>query len=74
MNILFVKTLEQISGDVKFIKDSMTKKRTMSVKTTDNMHHCSAIASHSLLEKKEDLGAFMISCNIASFIFCMGLR
>ncbi|KAF3674136.1 putative WAT1-related protein-like [Capsicum annuum] len=35
-------------------KDLVTKKWMVSFDPTDNMHHCSAIASRSLVEKKKD--------------------
>lgn len=47
----------------------MTKKRMMSFEHAYNMHHCSTIPSLSLVEKKEDLGAFTISCTIGPYHF-----
>lgn len=44
----------------KFKKDLVTKKRMVSFKLADNMHHCGAIASRSFVENKEDPRAFII--------------
>lgn len=49
-----------MSGYIKFAKDSMTKKRTVSFKPFDNVHHYNVIISYSLVEMKEDPRAFMI--------------
>lgn len=39
----------------------------------DNIHHCSAIATRSLVEKKEDPGTFTIPCTIGAFDFARAL-
>ncbi|KAF3660830.1 hypothetical protein FXO38_12024 [Capsicum annuum] len=51
---------EQMLGYEKFMKDLVTKKWTVSFKHAYNVHHYNAVASISLVEKKEDLGAFII--------------
>lgn len=66
MKIPNVEDPEQIPKYAKFMKDLMTKKRTVSFYPNDNVYHCSTIASRSLAEKKEDLGAFKILCTIGS--------
>ena len=48
----------------KFVKDMVTKKRSISFEDDDQMQHCSAIATRSLVQKKEDPGAFTIPCTI----------
>lgn len=35
----------------------------------DNLHYYNVIASRSLVQKKEDLGALTISCTIGAFNF-----
>jgi len=55
-----VEALEQMPGYAKFMKDLVTKKRAVSHDFSNNVHHCSAIATRSLVQKKEDPGAFMI--------------
>lgn len=45
VNIPLVEDLEQMSGNAKFMANLVTKKRTVSFESTNNMYHCSAIAS-----------------------------
>lgn len=73
MNISFVKYLEQMPVYAKFMKDVVTKNRTMSFDPMDNLHHCSAIFSLSLIKKKEDLRAFTILCTIRFSNFARSL-
>ncbi|XP_015162333.1 uncharacterized protein [Solanum tuberosum] len=73
MNIPLVETLEQMPGYAKFMKDLVMKKRAVSIDFTDNVHHCSAIATRSLVQKKEDPGAFTIPCTIGSIKFAKAL-
>uniref|UniRef100_M1DIZ9 Integrase core domain containing protein n=1 Tax=Solanum tuberosum TaxID=4113 RepID=M1DIZ9_SOLTU len=49
--------LEQMPGYAKFMKDLVTKKRDVSFEDDDRLQHCSAIATRSLLQKKEDPGS-----------------
>lgn len=51
----------------------MIKNKTVSFKPMDNVHNCSAIISHSLFEKKKDLGSFIITCSIRSSNFTRAL-
>ena len=46
-----------------------TKKRVVSLDFTNDVHHCSAIATRSLIQKKEDPGAFTILFTIGAFEF-----
>ncbi|XP_049357064.1 uncharacterized protein LOC125821723 [Solanum verrucosum] len=69
MNIPLVEALEQMPGYAKFMKDLVTKKRVVSFDFTNNVHHCSAIATRSLVQKMENLGAFTIPCTIRSIEF-----
>ncbi|XP_070004103.1 uncharacterized protein [Nicotiana sylvestris] len=57
-----------MSGYAKFMKDLVTKKRTMNCETIRMTHQVSAIA-HSMAPKLEDPGAFTISCTIGSADF-----
>lgn len=43
--IPLIEELEQMTGYTKFMKDLVNKKRTVSFKSMDNVHHCNAIAS-----------------------------
>ena len=49
-------------GYAKFMKDVVKKKRSITFEDDDKMQHCSAIATRSLVQNKEDLGAFTIPC------------
>lgn len=45
VNIPPVEALDQMPGYEKFMKDLVTKKRLVSLDFTNNVHHCSTIAS-----------------------------
>ena len=60
---------EQMPGYAKFMKDMVTKKIWVSFEDDDIMQHCSAIATRSLVQKKEDLGSFTILCTIGLLHF-----
>ena len=47
-------------GYAKFMKDLVTKKRSVTFEDDDRMQHFSAIAKRSLVQKNEDSGAFTI--------------
>ncbi|KAK4713595.1 hypothetical protein R3W88_019502 [Solanum pinnatisectum] len=73
VNIPLVEALEQMPGYAKFMKDLVTKKRVVSLDFTNDVHHCTTISTRSLVQKKEDLGAFIIPCTIGSIKFAKGL-
>ncbi|KAK4737342.1 hypothetical protein R3W88_001039 [Solanum pinnatisectum] len=60
-------------GYAKFIKDMVTMKRAVSFEDDDRLQHCSAIATRSLVPKKEDPGAFIILCTIGLLHFSKAL-
>ena len=62
INVPLVEALEQMSSYAKFMKDLVTKKRLVTFEDDDRLQYCSAIATRSLVEKKEDPGAFTIPC------------
>ena len=62
INVPLVEALEQMPGYAKFMKDLVTKKRLITFEVDDRMQHCSVIATRSLVQNKEDLGAFTIPC------------
>ncbi|KAK4737546.1 hypothetical protein R3W88_001243 [Solanum pinnatisectum] len=64
INILLIEALEQMPEYVKFMKDLVTKKRSVSFEDDDRLQHCSVISTRSLVQKKEDPGAFTIPCTI----------
>ena len=60
IHVPLVEALEQIPGYPKHMKDQVTKKRSFTIKDYNRMQHCSAIATRSLVQKKEDPGALTI--------------
>ncbi|XP_069147099.1 uncharacterized protein [Solanum lycopersicum] len=60
-------------GYSKFMKDMVTKKRSVSFEDDDRMQRCSAITTRSLVENKKDLGAFTIPCTIGLLHFAKAL-
>ena len=70
---LLVEALEQMPGYAKFMKNQVTKKRSVTFKDDDRLQHCSAIATRSLVQKKEDPGAFTIPCTVRSLYFAKAL-
>ena len=73
INVPLVEALEQMPGYAKFMKDLVTKKRLVTFEDDDRMQLCSAIATRSLVQKKEDRGAFTIPCTIRLFHFAKEL-
>ena len=73
INVPLVEDLEQMHGYSKFIKDLVTKKRSVTFEDDDRIQHCSAIATRSLVQKKEDPGAFTIPCTIGLLHFAKAL-
>ncbi|XP_070022211.1 uncharacterized protein [Nicotiana sylvestris] len=61
-----------MSGYAKFMKDLVTKKRSMDYETIKITHQVSAIV-HSMAPKLEDTGAFTIPCTIGSVDFAKAL-
>lgn len=58
-----------MSSYEKFMKDLVTKKRTVSFDSVDNTHHNSVITSRSLVEKNKNSRSFMILYTIGSSNF-----
>ncbi|XP_070011016.1 uncharacterized protein [Nicotiana sylvestris] len=72
INVPLVEALEQMSGYAKFMKDLVTKKRSMECETIKMTHQVSSIV-HSMAPKLEDPGAFTIPCTIESTNFAKAL-
>ncbi|KAK4726921.1 hypothetical protein R3W88_031838 [Solanum pinnatisectum] len=53
----------------KILKDMVTKKWAVSFEDDDILEHCSAIATRSLVQRKEDTGSFTIPCTIGLLNF-----
>ncbi|KAF3636801.1 hypothetical protein FXO37_25265 [Capsicum annuum] len=64
MNISLLKALEKISRYAIFMNELVTKKRAISYEDAGELHHCSAIISRYLAQKKGDPRAFIIPCTI----------
>ena len=60
-------------GYAKFMKDLLTKKISITLEDDNRMKHCSAIATRSLVKKKEHPGAFTIPCTVGSLHFAKAL-
>ncbi|XP_049363276.1 uncharacterized protein LOC125828014 [Solanum verrucosum] len=73
VNVLLIDALEQMPGYAKFMKVLVTKKRAVSFKNDERLQHCSAIANGSLVQKKDDPGAFTIPCTIGMLHFAKAL-
>ncbi|XP_069150303.1 uncharacterized protein [Solanum lycopersicum] len=73
VNVPLVEALEQIPDYEKFMKDLVTKKRSITFEDDDRMQHLSAIATRSLVQKKKDMCAFTIPCRIGLSHFAKSL-
>ncbi|XP_070031788.1 uncharacterized protein [Nicotiana tomentosiformis] len=72
INVPLVEELEKMPGYEKFMKDFVTKKRSMNCETIKMTHQVSAIV-HSMAPKLEDHSAFTIPCTIGSADFAKAL-
>ncbi|XP_049368154.1 uncharacterized protein LOC125833036 [Solanum verrucosum] len=68
-----VEALLAIPGYTKFMKELVTKSRTMDFETIEVSHNCSANMTREMIKKKEDLGAFTIPCTIGMLQFAKAL-
>ena len=73
INVPLIEALEQMPGYAKFMKDLVTKKRSVTFEDDDRLQHCSDIATRSLVQKKEDSGAFTIPYTVGSLHFAKAL-
>ena len=72
INVPLVEALEQMRSYAKFMKNLVTKKRSVTCED-DRMQHCSAISTRSLVQKKKNQGAFTIACTVRSLHFAKAL-
>ena len=74
INVPLVEALEQMPGYANFMKDLVKKKRSVTLRM---MIECSivvlSISTRSLVQKKEDPGAFTIPCTIGLLHFSKAL-
>ncbi|XP_049357262.1 uncharacterized protein LOC125821949 [Solanum verrucosum] len=73
INIPLVEALLEMPGYAKFMKELVTKKRSLDFETIEVSHSCSAIMSKHLIKKREDPGAFTIPCTIGMLQFAKAL-
>ena len=73
INVHLVEALEQMPGYSKFMKDLVTKKRSFTIEGDNRMRHCSGISTRSLVQKKEDPGAYTIPCTVRLLHFVKAL-
>lgn len=64
INIPLVETLVEMPGYAKYLKELMTKKRTLQCETIEVSHYYRVIMTKHLVAKKDDPGAFTIPCTI----------
>ncbi|KAK4731268.1 hypothetical protein R3W88_024256 [Solanum pinnatisectum] len=60
-------------GYAKFMKELVTKKRSLDLETIEVSHSCSALMTNEMIKKKEDPGAFTIPCTIGMLQFAKAL-
>ncbi|XP_070011496.1 uncharacterized protein [Nicotiana sylvestris] len=72
INVPLVEVLEEMPSYTKFMKDLVTKKRSINFETIKVTHQVSAIVQ-SMVPKLEDPGAFTIPCTIGSVEFSKAL-
>ncbi|XP_049394633.1 uncharacterized protein LOC125858904 [Solanum stenotomum] len=73
INVLLIEALEQMSGYAKFMKNLVTKNKAVNFENEEKLQHCSVISTRSLVQKKEDPGAFSIPCTIGILHFLKAL-
>ena len=73
INVHLIEPLVQMPCYAKFIKDMITKKRSINFQDDDRMHHYRIIATRSLVQKNEHPGSFSIPCTIGLLHFAKAL-
>ncbi|XP_049406250.1 uncharacterized protein LOC125869888 [Solanum stenotomum] len=73
INIPLVEALLEMLGYAKFMKELVTKKRSLDYETITVPHSCSAIMTNDSIIKREDPGAFIIPCTIGMLQFAKAL-
>ncbi|XP_015084134.1 uncharacterized protein LOC107027490 [Solanum pennellii] len=61
INVPLMKALEQMPDYVKFMKDMVTKKRSVSFEDDNRMHHCSATATRALCDLDASINLMLLS-------------
>ncbi|XP_070009665.1 uncharacterized protein [Nicotiana sylvestris] len=73
INIPFVEAFQVIPGFAKYLKDLITKKRTIKNEVVNVTHRVSSIIATTTVQKKEDPGTFTIPCTIGLHDFARAL-
>ncbi|KAK4737370.1 hypothetical protein R3W88_001067 [Solanum pinnatisectum] len=60
-------------GYTKFIKELVTKNRSLDFETIEVFHNCSAFMTKELIKKRKDPGEFTIRCTISMLKFAKAL-
>ncbi|KAK4718066.1 hypothetical protein R3W88_016404 [Solanum pinnatisectum] len=68
-----VEALLEMSGYAKFMKELVTKKRSLDYETIEVSHSCSSIMTKELITEREDPGEFTIPCTIGMLQFAKAL-
>ncbi|XP_059277930.1 uncharacterized protein LOC132032175 [Lycium ferocissimum] len=73
VNFPFLDVVKEMPGFAKFVKDLLTKKRSVQHETVNLTHRVSSIIASTTVQKKGDPGAFTIPCNIGLHAFARAL-
>ncbi|KAK4723991.1 hypothetical protein R3W88_026770 [Solanum pinnatisectum] len=73
MNLPLVEALFEMSGYAKFMKELVTKKRSLDFETIEVSHRCREIMTNELIKKREDPRACTIPCTIGMLQFAKAL-
>ncbi|XP_059302271.1 uncharacterized protein LOC132054244 [Lycium ferocissimum] len=73
LNFPFLDAVKEMPGFSKYLKDLLTKKRSVQHETVSLTHTVSSIILTTTVQKKGDPGAFTISCSIGRHDFARAL-
>ncbi|XP_070057288.1 uncharacterized protein [Nicotiana tomentosiformis] len=73
VNIPFVEAFQEMQGFAKYLKDLITKTKTTKNEGVNVNHRVSSIIATTVVQKKEDSGAFTIPCTIGLRDFARAL-
>ncbi|XP_059288984.1 uncharacterized protein LOC132042471 [Lycium ferocissimum] len=73
LNFSFLDVVKKMDGFAKYLKDILTKKKTVQNETISLSHTVSSIISTNTVQKKRDLGAFTIPCSVGYHNFARAL-
>ncbi|XP_070023294.1 uncharacterized protein [Nicotiana sylvestris] len=73
VNIPFVEAFQEMPGFAKYLKDLIIKNKSTKNEVVNVTHRVSSIIVTSTVQKKEDAGAFTITCTIGAHDFARSL-